>query len=225
MRLTAPIVWLTLELRRRAAWSDAPRRTLEPLIARFAMLFFAVGLCVYLFGGVVLLAGLRPGYSHRRDTISELSERGAPRAKLTGLCVFLPVGLGLWWLAYLVWPQERDVGLLAASLGAGYVVGGVFPPDYGLPRHGSWRQKLHNAGGLIEYLGSAYALYRLAPAHLTLDAVFYAAALFAPLTAATAFFRPFRPVRGLVQRIAECLLFGLMTLSVSGLARAAEAAG
>lgn len=181
------------------------------------MVILAVGLCVYLFVGVTLLAALRPGYSHVSDTISELGERGAPRAKLTGLCVFLPVGLGLWQLGYLIGQRSGDLALLSFSLGVGYVIGGLFPPDYGLPRNGSWRQKLHNAGGLVEYLGGAYALYRLAPEHATLGPLFYATALFVPLTAATAFFKPFRPVRGLVQRIAEALLFGLLALSVAQL--------
>lgn len=180
------------------------------------MLGLAVAVCVYLVVAVILVARLRPSYSHRRDTISELSEHGALYYRLTGLGVFLPVGLGLWLISWLSHGDNADLSLLTASLGAGYVIGALFPCDYGLPRHGSWRQRVHNAGGLVEYVGSAYALFRLAPEQGSLAPLFYVAVLFAPLATATAFVTPLRPVRGLVQRISESLLFGLMIWAVAG---------
>jgi hypothetical protein len=59
--------------------------------------------------------------------------------------------------------HTTHVALLAFCVGAGYAVGGAFPCDPGLPRHGSWRQNIHDMGGLLEYVGGAYAIYRLLP--------------------------------------------------------------
>jgi hypothetical protein len=145
-----------------------------------------------------------------RDTISQLGERGAVRAKFAGRGVFIPVGVGLWGIAYRLVGSNGHGALLAFCIGVGYVVAGAFPCDPGLPVRGSWRQNVHDAGGVVEYAGGAYALLRLAPADGLLHWLFYATAAFLPVAAASAFIPGLKRVRGLIQRCAEILLFAAL---------------
>jgi hypothetical protein len=178
------------------------------------MLAVTLAIAVYLLVAIAALASARPEYSHLRDTISQLGERGAVRAKLMGRGVFVPVGLGLWGIALWMRASNGHAALLAFCIGTGYLVGGAFPCDRGLPPHGSWRQQIHEASGFIEYAGGAYSIYRLASAQGSLAWLFYGAMCFVPFAAAAAFIRPLRPVRGLIQRVAECLLFGTLALAI-----------
>lgn len=174
---------------------------------------FLVGLLAsaYLLAAVGVLGARRIGYSHVRDTISELGEAGSPQAKLVAAGVFLPVGLAMLALAWLS-PQPASGNgssgsVLASCLGIGYIVAALFPCDPGSPLSGSWRQAVHNAGGAVEYLGGAFALTRIAGAHGqpfdTLATVVLGAAVAMSVPALAR-------VRGLVQRVAESSLFGAL---------------
>jgi len=164
----------------------------------------------------------RPGYSHLRDTISELGEHGAPEARQVAWGAFAPAGLGIWAfvaaLAQALPPDDAVLRGLAlfAGLGAGYVGAAIFPCDRGAPFGGSLRNHLHNLFGAIGYLGGAAGL-------LTLGEAFEGHAVFGPIAAVTrvlgmgVFFGILplsspSPLRGLVQRLMEAALFGWIAL-------------
>lgn len=114
---------------------------------------------LYLLIGVVYYGRKKPAYSHLRDTISELGEKGSWYTRRVSAYFFLPLGGLLWALAI---AEENDhIAGLAFYLGAGYVVAAFFPCEKGSHIKGSWQQQLHNLGGLIEYAGSAWFLWRL----------------------------------------------------------------
>jgi hypothetical protein len=175
------------------------------------MFTLALATLSYLTLAVVGLAAVRPGYSHIRDTISQLGEAGARFGRLTSYAVFLPVGVAMAGLAWVVLPRQREVGLLAVSLATGYLGAALFRCDPGSPSHGSFRQGLHNACGRMQYLGGAYALYRIAVKSGPLTAA--PAVVIALVSAVTLMPGQWR-VRGLVQRIAELTLFISLALAL-----------
>jgi hypothetical protein len=168
------------------------------------MSLLALATLSYLTAFVVGLAAARRDYSHVRDTISQLGESGARLGKLTSFAVFVPVGAAMALIAYLARPLDRDVALLACCLATGYLGAGLFRCDPGAPARGTWRQQLHNACGRVQYLGGAYALYRVAVQAGPLTAA--PAVVVVVVCAATVVPGQWR-VRGLVQRIAELTLF------------------
>jgi Protein of unknown function (DUF998) len=101
---------------------------------------------------------------------------------------------------------------MLALVGVGYVGGGIFRCDPEAPFIGSWRTTLHNIFGALEYVGAAGAF-------LTLER----SAFWSPLSevmspaggivflcfAGISFPHPFR---GLIQRIAETIIFGGVVL-------------
>jgi hypothetical protein len=165
----------------------------------------------YLIVAVLGIAAARPDYSHVRDTISQLGESGARLGRLTSYGVFVPVGMALAVVAYLAVPIDRDVALLAAALTAGYLGAGLFRCDPGAPSRGSWRQRVHNAFGRVQYLGGAYALYRLA---VQAGPLTPAPALVVVIVSAVTFVPGQWRARGLLQRIAELTLFISLALSL-----------
>lgn len=165
----------------------------------------------YLTVAVLGIASARPGYSHVRDTISQLGESGARFGRLTSYGVFVPVGVALAVLAYLSVPIDGDVALLAAALTAGYLGAGFFRCDPGAPSRGSLRQRVHNAFGRVQYLGGAYALYRLA---VQAGPLTPAPALVVVLVSAVTLVPGNWRVRGLFQRIAELTLFISLALAL-----------
>jgi hypothetical protein len=148
----------------------------------------------WLAAGVLGFAAVRPGYSHIRDTISELGETGARHARWMTFGIFLPVGVGCAWISV----YSPDARALAGCLAAGYLGGVMFPCDPGSPLDSSWRQALHNLAGGVEYFGGGIALQNSGLSGLS------AAVLILALFIAIPQFR----LRGLAQRIAECALFG-----------------
>lgn len=169
---------------------------------RLALILSAVA-SAWLLAGVVWLAARRPTYRHVRDTISELGETGAPDQRLCAWGLFLPVGLLL--LASAAgWREAHPwLALLALCLGLGYVGAAAFPCDPGSPLSGSTRQDVHNLAGGIEYVGGAWALYRLAE---TAGPHFRIAGFVVFGAVVALSFR--HPWRGAVQRVAEVCLFG-----------------
>lgn len=166
---------------------------------------------IYLFGALFVVGARRPGYSQIRHTISELGELGAPQQRLVAFGVFLPVGALLALVAYLLRPFEQASATLALCISIGYLVAAVFPCDPGSPLWGTPRQVLHNLGGAIEYAGGALALWRIGE---SLGQPFRAAGLIVGGAAIALSIQSFAPVRGLIQRFAECCLFGGLTLSI-----------
>ena len=165
----------------------------------------------YLFVALFVVGARRPGYSHIRQTISELGEFGVPQQRLVAFGVFLPVGALLAVVAYLLRPFGQANATLALCISIGYLVAAVFPCDPGSPLWGTPRQALHSLGGAIEYVGGALALWRIGE---SLGQQFQAAALIVGGTAIALSIQALAPIRGLIQRLAECCLFGGLALSI-----------
>jgi hypothetical protein len=158
------------------------------------------------------LAAARPGYSHVRDTISQLGESGAPRARWISYGVFLPVGITLVSVAYLLLSHSVDIALLAAALAVGYLGAWLFPCDAGSPAWGTWRQVAHNCCGGVQYVVGGFALYRIRAQHGPLSWAPAAVILFALLTPFV--MRRFQ-LLGLMQRVAELTLFIALVLAIA----------
>jgi len=165
----------------------------------------------YLFFFLFALGHKKPNYSHVRHTISELGEIGAPHRQLVAVGVFAPVGVILLLAAYLTRSTAPESALLALCIAIGYLVAAMFPCDPGSPLSGTNRQAIHNLGGAVEYIGGAFALFRIAG----LFGQPFQAMGFIVIGVAVAISLPvFSPVRGLIQRVAELCLFGGLALAL-----------
>lgn len=169
-----------------------------------------VGLAAILLVIAMAFMGHRhSGYRHQRHTISELGAHGTQSSRLVSLGVFLPVGISLALAAYVARSTAPEAALLAACIATGYLSAAVFPCDVGSPITGSTRQQLHNLGGAVEYLGGAFALYAL---YIAQGEPYRLAATVVLVALVGISFD--NSLRGLMQRIAELVLFAalLMTL-------------
>jgi hypothetical protein len=173
-------------------------------------LILTLAVFAYLSAALLMFGARKPAYSHRRHTISELGESGAPQAGLVAAGVFLPIGLGMLLAAWLARPLGSGISALALCIAAGHLTAAAFPCDPGSPLSGSWRQAVHNLGGTVQYIGGAFVLLQMA-GHA--GQPFRAFGLFV-IGAAIALSVPLLAnVRGLVQRVAEGCLFGGLALA------------
>ncbi len=166
-------------------------------------MILAAATSLFLAAGIWFFGRRRAGYSHMRHTISELGEHGAADMQRVSWGLFFPVGAALAWIWFNLAPAP-PVATLAGVIAIGYIGAALFPCDPGSPLQGSWRQGLHNLAGGIEYLGGAACLATLGksqPVFMVLAGVVVVAAMLLSVPFAAA-------VRGFVQRIAECCLFG-----------------
>jgi len=186
------------------------------LTAAFAA---AIAVAIILIGGA-----LHPGYSHVGDYISELGAIGAPNATLISLAGFLPIGVliigSLMSMASRV--QVRGVArvgywLLLAN-GVSYIGAAFAQCDLGCPAVGSDQQALHNLLGLLGYGGSGVGLLLFAggvaggPSSRTVRSALRICGVIALACLVAMGVPDAEPVRGLIQRIAECALFGALLL-------------
>jgi Protein of unknown function (DUF998) len=166
----------------------------------------------YLGFGLGILAVRKPGYSHIRHTISEIGEIGSPVQQFAAFGFFLPIGLLLGVAALLANAASPAVATVALCIAIGYVAAAAFPCDPGSPAAGTTtRQTIHNLGGGVQYIGSGLTLMTLAetfgqPYQIAGGLILGLAVLFS--------FLPSTSIRGLVQRIAECCLFGMLALAL-----------
>jgi hypothetical protein len=161
-----------------------------------------------------------PSYSHASQFISELGASGAANATLVSLVGFLPIGalvIAFLFLAGGLLPGSRVATTGVACLGlvgVAYLVSAVFPCDPGCPTTGSLSQSVHNAFGLLEYLGAASGLILLAAAlrgEASWQRLSVASAISASLACvgfAGMLIPALEPVRGISQRVAELAIFG-----------------
>ncbi|NJA08098.1 DUF998 domain-containing protein [Methylomonas sp. MED-D] len=161
-----------------------------------------------------------PNYDAARQTVSELAAFGTPLADQINYGLFLPVGL-MQWLALVCqyrmleqYPSLRE-GLLAFSwVGTAYVFCALFPCDPGSPLIGSWRQQIHNLFGALEYLGGGLALLlfgRIPGSRIAIPLKISGALV---LTVLVSLAIPcLADYRGLIQRVAEGVLFGWLALA------------
>ena len=180
------------------------------------MHFFIVALvsiaAAYLALMIAVLARRKPGYRHGVHTISELGEVTAPDQRLVAFGVFFPVGLMLLVAAALLLMKSLHepsaaLATLAGAIAVGYLVAAIFPCDVGSPTSGTPRQAVHNLGGAVQYIGGGFALLTLAETH---GAGFRAAGAVVLIAAVMLTLLPSNSVRGLVQRIAEGVLFAAL---------------
>lgn len=157
---------------------------------------------VYLIIAIVVCGYLKPGYDHVRHTISELGEIGSEYSRIVSYGVFLPVGLLLILVAGLSAPIDSSRAALAISISIGYLSAAFFPCDPGSPILGNFRQGLHNLGGAVEYLGGAAALMWISE---SFGAPFEFAGATVAISVLILSFES--PIRGIVQRVAELVLF------------------
>lgn len=173
---------------------------------------------------LTLWAGaLTPGYSHASQFISELGETGALYEWPVRLSGFLPAGLLVTAFAVLAFraiPRSRSVtvGIFGLVLYAGgYLVAVVYPCDTGCrPDEPSISQAIHNAAGLLGYLGAPTFLFLLARAAgrwtdaRVLSVTGYAAAAMALAGLLT--LSPESAVVGLSQRAIEFAVLGWISM-------------
>lgn len=168
---------------------------------------------------VAWFARRAPGYSHLRDTISELGARGMPDAGKVAWLAFAPLGaLVLLYAVGLRQALGADEGsepaALLALLGASYLGAAIFPCDRGAPLGGSARNRIHNLLGGLGYSGGGAALVEFARRFADSGQLHALAVVSKPLGIAVLFGLALMgfpsPLRGLVQRVVETILFGWM---------------
>lgn len=176
---------------------------------------------VWLLLGTVISARSISFYSHLRQTISELAAHGAKRSRQVSWLVFFPVGILVWLFCFFSFyasgtsPAVAEAMWLYSLVGAGYVGAALFPCDFGAPLYGSWRNNIHVAFGIAEYLGGIAGLYMLeqwfAARDATTEALVLRLLAFAVAISAILMAQAWlKQWRGLLQRIAEAALFGGM---------------
>ena len=190
------------------AASDARRRSVSNLPTFALVLAFvtaATALAVPAYFG-----SRKPGYSHLRHTISELGEVGSPDGRSVSVG-FLVTGVLLWLFSFVAaaaLPLEpTEVFYLLALVGLGYVGGAIFRCDPGAPLVGSWRNTFHNIFAVLEYVGAAGAFTTLKRSEFwspLSEPMSYAGGLVLVCLWAISFPHPYR---GLVQRVAESIIF------------------
>ena len=173
-----------------------------------ALVIFAA---IYLFVGLMALAPRKAGFSHIRRTISEIGEIGAPDQRLAAVGLFLPIGVALLLVAFLIRSAAPVAAELAFCIAMGYIGAAAFPSDPRTPLFGTMRQGVHNRAGAVQYVGGAYALTTLAehfgPYFKFAGFIVLGTAVALSVLSADSF-------RGFVQRIAEVCLFGGLVLVV-----------
>jgi len=167
---------------------------------------------IYLFAALQVLGRRKPGYRHIGHSISEIGETGAPDQRFVAYGLFLPIGMAMGLVAWMVAPASPATAALAAAIAIGYLGAAQFPCDPGSPLAGSFRQAMHNLLGGVQYVGGALALMRLSEVQ---EVPFKAAGFILFGTVVILTFMPSggKGVRGLVQRVGEVVLFGSLALS------------
>jgi len=169
----------------------------------------------YLIVSIIYFGRKLPMYSHVRDTISELGEKGSLLERTVAYKVFLLVGFMLILSAGALYFQDlrTDMQLnlcgLLACVGVGYAIAAFYPCDPGSPLTGSTRQSIHNFGGVIEYIGGAYFLIKTAlPIFPILGYLIISCSVAMSFSSLSSW-------RGFIQRVAEVGLFaGIIFLSI-----------
>jgi hypothetical protein len=161
------------------------------------------------------------GYSHLRDTISELGATATKDAGAVAWFWFAPSGV-VFAVAALALGQGlgTDDAMRAASIfafvGVGWIGAALFPCDPGAPVFGTARNYLHNLAGGGAYLAGAAGLMEMARAledsHSLLAMTAQASG---PIVLLGLFLisLPEIPMRGLIQRVIEAILHGWLLLA------------
>lgn len=186
-------------------------------LARFlAIATIAMGLLV-LFAG----AAVKPGYSQVSQYISELNATGTAHAVAIGWSGFVVLGTLIAAFLFVAAPVARVRGAsragywLLLSQPVAYLGAVIVPCDAGCPVEGTISQGLHNLLGVLTYpaAGLGFLLLAAAPgistgvrAMLVLAGAIWLGMFGLMLDPA------FVEVRGLLQRIAEAMLYVVIAL-------------
>ncbi|MFC0682543.1 DUF998 domain-containing protein [Lysobacter korlensis] len=181
----------------------------------------AVGSVGYAIAFYMAGGALKPGYSHTANFISELNATGTPWAQELGLFGFVPLGLLLAAFLWVAYPVGRAAGasrsgfLLLWSQPLAYIGVAAAPCDPGCPADGSSLQQVHNLLGLVTYFAAAAGFFLLSfhPRLAIGGRWFLRTAAIAWLGLFIVMLAPeFSPVRGLLQRVAEAILWSCVLL-------------
>jgi hypothetical protein len=178
------------------------------------MIFVALSFStIYLLAGIVYFGNKKPSYNHLEHTISELGEKGSRYEQKVSYGLFLVVGILLFVVsAYLYVTSSIELiqqySYLIACVAIGYSVAGFFPCDVGSPINGTTRQTVHNIGGFVEYAGGGYFILLIARGEENTILLDVAYLLFTCAILMSLHF--LSQWRGLIQRVAEISLFGVM---------------
>jgi hypothetical membrane protein len=123
-----------------------------------ALIVFGVVAPVWMLLGVIIVARLYPGYSHRQQVMSELGARNRATTKIHPWINNFPIGFWFVLLGVVLLKNEPTnnllclTGVLMVVQGVSHWVTGLFPcdEDLGIPKP-SKGQVIHNLAGLIMY--------------------------------------------------------------------------
>jgi len=173
------------------------------------MLWFGFAATLFFAGGTFVIGLVIPGYSHVRQTVSELGEVGSPgQVAFTALLCLVAACLAIFAVANARTLRESGRSALPA-----YFVGAMAVSCVGVGIF-SYPYALHNVFGLSELIGyqaplAAALVYRKdsrARSVMTFSIVMYIAVLLTVAINLLAIFRPpdlwaqIKPVFGIVQR-------------------------
>lgn len=119
---------------------------------------------LWMLVGVVVVAHLYPGYSHRQQVMSELGARNRVTTKIHPLINNFPIGFWfvLFGVALLKMESANNLlfltGMLMVVQGVSHWVTGLFPcdEDLGISKP-STSQIIHNLAGLVMYFSLLFA--------------------------------------------------------------------
>jgi len=187
----------------------------EIMNSRRLIIAVIVSYLIMLFGG----GALKPEYSHIGQFISELNATGTPYAQLIGWLGFIPFGL----LLGLLIISLADVAPVKGASRIGYwllmlqpvaYIGSALAPcDIGCPVEGSLSQTIHNMLGLFTYSLTAVALALLSRApriSVYMRGLWVLLALVWLLLFTLMVDSSLEQWRGILQRLAEWIVFGVL---------------
>lgn len=177
-------------------------------------LIAAVLVSGFTVGGTWWFGRRAEGYSHWRDTISELGAAGTKDARAVAWLWFAPSGLIFAVAAVALGSafgseDARRAANILAFVGAGWVGAAIFPCDKGAPSFGTAKNHLHNLLGGGAYLAGAAGLMEMARALEDSHPVLSMAAQGSGPVVLLGLFLislPELPGRGLIQRLIEAIL-------------------
>lgn len=184
-------------------------------LARILVIAAATMDIVLLVGG----AALKPGYSQTANFISELNATGTPWGQQIGWFGFVPLGLLIAAFLFIAAPVARVQGAsrfgywLLFSQAVAYLSMPFAACDAGCPLEGSSRQAMHNLIGLLTYFAAGIGMIMLAFAP-SLDKAARSALALGGIVWLGLFLLmvdpAFQPSRGLLQRMAEAILYAVL---------------
>ena len=190
---------------------------------RWLIVLFVLTYAAMLFGG----AALKSNYSALSQYISELGATGSPHAHLISFGGFIPVGVLAALLLFTMAGRAPVSGvsrvgywlLLCEPLA--WIGSALAPCDLGCPLEGSLSQAMHTLLGVFTYLGTTLGLLLLATTpqiKRRTRLLWIVLAIIWLLLFVLMGTPPLHDWRGLLQRLAEWLVYGTLCIAAWRLA-------